>query len=243
MFGGLPEHRWQDTLETLIQNYRTRSETAQQLADDPVDDLRARFIRMYPGGADAATDLLELGRASYRLRDDDNIHLGKIRSLVVDAEMEWTRRHGKEVRWADANASAPDSSVRAVSVQPSDSGPGEPISRQIVGQPASQGIGDGLARVIFSFSDLEEFRNGEILVCDSIDPTMTWVCPLAAGIVERRGGMLIHGAIIAREYGVPCVTGVTGATERIRTGDRVTVDGFLGIVVIRRELPDGRIQG
>jgi pyruvate,water dikinase len=58
------------------------------------------------------------------------------------------------------------------------------------------------------------------------------VAPLAAAIVERRGGMLIHGAIIAREYGIPCVTGIPEATERIASGDRLTVDGYLGIVVI-----------
>ncbi|HOS96413.1 MAG TPA: PEP-utilizing enzyme [Deltaproteobacteria bacterium] len=56
--------------------------------------------------------------------------------------------------------------------------------------------------------------------------------PLAAAIVERRGGMLIHGAIIAREYGIPCVTGVPHAVELIRTGDVLTVDGYLGIVTI-----------
>jgi phosphoenolpyruvate synthase/pyruvate phosphate dikinase len=61
---------------------------------------------------------------------------------------------------------------------------------------------------------------------------MTFVVPLSAGIVERRGGMLIHGAIIAREYGLPCVTGVPEATQRIRTGDELSVDGYLGIVVI-----------
>jgi len=55
---------------------------------------------------------------------------------------------------------------------------------------------------------------------------------LAAGIIERRGGMLIHGAIIAREYGIPCVTGVPEATRRIRTGDHITVDGYLGIVTV-----------
>jgi phosphoenolpyruvate synthase/pyruvate phosphate dikinase len=44
-----------------------------------------------------------------------------------------------------------------------------------------------------------EFKAGEILVCDSIDPNMTFIVPMAAGIVERKGGMLIHGAIIARE--------------------------------------------
>lgn len=50
--------------------------------------------------------------------------------------------------------------------------------------------------------------------------------------VERRGGMLIHGAIIAREYGIPCVTGVPDAFNQIRTGDFTTVDGHLGIVII-----------
>jgi len=70
------------------------------------------------------------------------------------------------------------------------------------------------------------------LVCDAVDPTMTFIVPLAAGIIERRGGMLIHGAIIAREYGIPCVTGVPEATKRIRTGDQITVDGYLGIVTV-----------
>ena len=60
---------------------------------------------------------------------------------------------------------------------------------------------------------------------------MTFVVPLAAGIVERRGGMLIHGAIIAREYGLPCVTGIPRATDLIPTGETVTVDGYLGLVI------------
>ena len=70
------------------------------------------------------------------------------------------------------------------------------------------------------------------MVCDALDPSMTFVVPMAAAIVERRGGMLIHGSIIAREYGIPCVTGVPQATSLIHTGDPVTVDGYLGIVII-----------
>ena len=69
---------------------------------------------------------------------------------------------------------------------------------------------------------------------------MTFVVPLAAGVVERRGGMLIHGAIIAREYGIACVTGVADATKLIHGGDEVTVDGYLGIVTVgqgNRDLP------
>ena len=93
-------------------------------------------------------------------------------------------------------------------------------------------MASGQARVVHSSSDLPEMTNGEMLVGDAVDPNMTFVVPLSAGIVERRGGMLIHGAIIAREYGLPCVTGVPNATSLIRTGVRVTVDGYLGIVTV-----------
>ncbi len=61
---------------------------------------------------------------------------------------------------------------------------------------------------------------------------MTFVVPLAAAVVERRGGMLIHGAIIAREYGLPCVTGIPASTSLVQTGDLLTVNGYLGIVTI-----------
>ncbi len=105
-------------------------------------------------------------------------------------------------------------------------------ARQLVGQPASPGVARGRARVILDPADLFAFQSGEILVCDAVDPSLTFVVPLAAGIVERRGGMLIHGSIIAREYGLPCVTGVPRATTLIHTGATVTVDGYLGIVTV-----------
>jgi len=88
--------------------------------------------------------------------------------------------------------------------------------------------------VVEDVSDLFEFRSGEVLVCDAVDPNMTFVVPLASAIVERRGGMLIHGAIIAREYGLPCVTGVPDLTALVGAGDRLTVDGYLGIVTVSK---------
>jgi pyruvate,water dikinase len=107
--------------------------------------------------------------------------------------------------------------------------------RQLRGQPAGKGIAMGKARVIKQISDLSKVKQGEILVCDAIDPNMTFVIPLVRGIIERRGGMLIHGAIIAREYGLPCVTGIPGATSVIRNGDLITVDGYFGLVIIHQE--------
>ena len=80
--------------------------------------------------------------------------------------------------------------------------------------------------------DIWETKQGEVLVCDAIDPNLTFVMPLVAAIVERRGGMLIHGAIVAREYGLPCVNGVPEATRRLADGDRLTVDGHLGLVIV-----------
>ena len=81
-------------------------------------------------------------------------------------------------------------------------------------------------------SDLADFKHGEVLVCDAVDPNITFVVPLAAAVVERRGGMLIHGAIIAREYGLPCITGIPDATNLVQTGEEITVDGYLGIVTL-----------
>ena len=71
-----------------------------------------------------------------------------------------------------------------------------------------------------------------MLVCDAVEPNMTFVAPLAAAVIERRGGMLIHGAIIARELGIPCVNGIARAVEQLRDGDLVSVDGHLGIVTV-----------
>jgi pyruvate,water dikinase len=104
--------------------------------------------------------------------------------------------------------------------------------RQLIGQPASPGVGSGLVRCIRGRDDLSKFRSGEVIVCDAIQPTMTHLVPLASAIVERRGGMLIHGAIIARELGIPCVNGVRDAAELLVDGDFVTVDGHLGIVAV-----------
>jgi pyruvate,water dikinase len=105
--------------------------------------------------------------------------------------------------------------------------------RQLLGQPAGPGVATGPLRVVVEPADLFEFKRGEIFIRDAVDPNMTLVVPLSAGIVERRGGMPIHGAIVAREHGLPCVTGVPEATTRTRTVDWLTLDGHLGMVVHR----------
>ncbi len=193
-----------------------------------------------------AQDLLELGRASWKLRDNDNIYLARIKVEVERASSEGKRRirnMGKDPDLyrepGDVARVLDDPDYMPPSPEPNqDNGVPEITSaveirvRQVKGQPASPGIATGTARVIRQDGDLFEFKKGEILVCDAIEPNMTFVVPLASAIVERRGGMLIHGAIIAREYGLPCVTGIPGAVDIISTGKRLTVDGHLGIIII-----------
>ena len=175
--------------------------------------------------------------------DDDNMYLGKINGQVLAAVEEGRRRIRRKPE-PHRHASQSDDLFREVQIvehsernerAPHSSGGKRDFflrARQILGQPACQGLAVGKARTVIDSEDLFKFQKGEILVCDAVDPAMTFVIPLAAGIVERRGGMLIHGSIIAREYGIPCVTGVPDAVNQIQTGDFITVDGHLGIVII-----------
>jgi len=222
------------------------------------DDFISRFPRERQG---FARQILEIGRSSYRLRDNDNIVLARIESQLLKVVDEGRRRIGVPDR-VDVDALTPLQVAKLLSnpavlpdILREQETIDEPVqhhgrpglspsavitadgdfvmrARQIIGQPAGQGLAVGAARVISTVNDLFQFKSGEVLVCDSIDPNMTFVVPLAAAIVERRGGMLVHGAIIAREYGLPCVTGASDAAALIRTGDRLTVDGYLGIVTI-----------
>ena len=207
--------------------------------------LAQRYLDAHPPDErERAAELLDLARASWRLRDDDNLYLGRLEGLL-NAALDEMRRRGlpvdERLEPRRIEMPSPLGGPPAAVGTSGGGGGGRPDpaaagvrrqARQIVGQPAGPGLAVGAARVVSGREDLLAFEDGEILVCDAIQPEMTFVVPLAAGIVERRGGMLIHGAIIAREYGLPCVTGVPRATELIDTGDRVTVDGYLGIVIV-----------
>ena len=212
------------------------------------DVLQEKFLNCFEGDRkQQAVEMLDLARTSYQLRDDDNIYLGRIESHLLAALAEARQR--VEYRKA-GKVAAPrtkelvdilaDLDHRSKELNPYEKKPGQAYEikpRQLIGQPAGPGISKGKARVIQQHSDLSNFKHGEVLVCDAVDPNMTFVVPLAVAVVERRGGMLIHGAIIAREYGLPCVTGIPDATALIQTGDDITVDGYLGIVTIAHNAP------
>jgi pyruvate,water dikinase len=98
------------------------------------------------------------------------------------------------------------------------------------GLPASPGVVVGTARVLLSAESMGDLETGEILVVHTTDVGWTPLFLLAAGVVTELGGPLSHAAIVAREFGVPSVVNVEGATRVIRTGDRLRVDGGTGLV-------------
>ena len=100
----------------------------------------------------------------------------------------------------------------------------------------SVGVATGKACVLLNPADADIHNKDYILVCPSTDPAWTPLFLHAAALVMERGGMLSHGAVVAREYGIPAVVNVTAATQRIQSGQRLRVDGNRGIVSI---LADG----
>ena len=195
-----------------------------------------------------ALEVLEVARLSWRLRDDDNLLLGRVESQFLRALRAAAERLQRSGRLDHNQAGEKDASDLAGALRDPSGGavllegpsperanseaPTGETPRQLIGQPAAAGVATGLVRKIRGPDDLARFHAREILVCDAIQPSMTHLVPLASAIVERRGGMLIHGAIIARELGIPCVNGIPRATENLQDGDLVTVDGYLGIVTV-----------
>lgn len=98
------------------------------------------------------------------------------------------------------------------------------------GSGVSPGVVRGRARVILYPHELGRIISGEILVAPSTDPGWTAVFPQLAGLVLERGGVLSHGAVVAREYHLPAVAGLANLTRILKDGDSIEVDGTRGIV-------------
>ncbi|MBD2342258.1 phosphoenolpyruvate synthase [Calothrix sp. FACHB-156] len=101
----------------------------------------------------------------------------------------------------------------------------------IIGLPVSSGVVEGRARVIFNMEDAE-LEDGDILVTSFTDPSWTPLFVSIKGLVTEVGGLMTHGAVIAREYGLPAVVGVESATKLINDGQIIRVNGTQGYIEI-----------
>ena len=106
-----------------------------------------------------------------------------------------------------------------------------PSGTTLEGVGACSGVVEGRARVVTD-PDTTELDEGDVLVCEATDPGWISLFVVAAGVVTDLGGMLSHGAIVAREMGIPCVVGTKTASRTIRDGQRIRLDGDRGVVVL-----------
>ena len=97
---------------------------------------------------------------------------------------------------------------------------------------ASPGVVEGPARVIFTPEQIGEMQEGEILVAPLTAPSWAPIFGKIKATVTDTGGMMSHAAIVCREYGLPAVTGTGFATDRIKTGQMLRVDGNNGVVTV-----------
>ncbi len=134
-------------------------------------------------------------------------------------ELELRRRHVPHVLLSDGTE--PEAQILAAAA----------TDGSLAGTPASAGCATGTARVILDPVGAH-LAPGEILVAPSTDPGWTPLFLIAGGLVMEMGGANSHGAVVAREYGIPAVVGVPNATVRIRTGQQVTVDGAAGRITV-----------
>ncbi len=96
----------------------------------------------------------------------------------------------------------------------------------------SSGIASGSVKVIRSLADFAQFKAGDVLIANNTDPAWTPLFAIASAVVTNYGGLLSHGAIVAREYGIPAVLGVANVTESLMDGQVVEVNGNNGTVTL-----------
>jgi pyruvate,water dikinase len=174
-------------------------------------DLAARGVVDAPGDV----FFLDLTEMRAGLSGTDHRELVRARREAYDVEL----RRRRVPRVVLSDGTEPESTTRAADAP----------DGSLTGTPASAGTVTAAARVVLDPVGAH-IEPGEILVAPSTDPGWTPLFLTAGGLVMEMGGPNSHGAVVAREYGIPAVVGVDGAVERIATGDQITVDGTSGVI-------------
>ena len=230
---------------------------AQAALLDNLDPLRSRGMRLllpmglrYTGlretGRTTFLQILDIGRASARalgahlvargvLNQPDDVFMLTVEELLHPAsdlrDLVSGRHHDHDTfsgvdlpqHWTGTPERLPLSAEAATETE------AEPMEGpQLIGLPGSPGAADGIARVIRDPED--DFEPGEILVCRTTDPSWAPLFAMTSAVVIDIGGAMSHGAIVARELGIPCVINTKSGTRRIKDGDRLRVDGSAGTI-------------
>lgn len=206
--GGLRERPKFDMVRAMALGRRTLKRCAatlveQRLLDDPDDVFFVDGADVRVALAGGTRDLRALARANRRTFTRELARRLVPRVLASDGE-----------------------TVYASAATPSDD-----TTHMLVGTPLSPGVHEGAVRVLDSPIGAK-LQPGEVLVAASTDPGWTPLFLLAGALVMEVGGVVSHGALVAREYGIPALAGITDAMTRLHTGQRVRVDGTAGRITL-----------
>jgi rifampicin phosphotransferase len=186
----------------------------------------------------------ELGRrlvAEGQLHTIDDVfwlHLDELSRWATSGTIAWSAEilTARQEQWAQWTALRPPSLLignrGAPEGRSATPAPSQPS--MLRGTPASSGTAEGLARVMTDPAEAE-LRQGEILVTRYTDPAWTPLFFTAGALITEVGGVLSHGAVVAREVGLPAIVGVTGATTCIRNGQRLRVNATEGTIELLEE--------
>jgi phosphohistidine swiveling domain-containing protein len=157
----------------------------------------------------------------------DEIDAALAGKATGDLRAQIGRRRAEQEHWL---SKTPPEVIGAAS-PPVEEGPGTTLK----GIAVSRGKATGRARVLATYEEGERLAPGDVLVCGTTTPSWTPLFGIASAIVAEGGGLLSHTGIAAREYGIPAVTNVRGATRLIADGATVTVDGSTGAVIVGQQ--------
>jgi pyruvate,water dikinase len=168
-------------------------------------------------------EVLSDDRALRRVLSDDEVE--RLGALALQVE----RHYGvpQDIEWAEAGGA-----FYLVQARPITTLHGKPElgAALVTGLGASPGVASGRVRVLRSTEQRAELQQGEVLVAPMTSPDWVPVMRRAAAVVTDGGGMTCHAAIVSRELGIPCIVGARTATQVLRDGEQVTVDGRRGQV-------------
>jgi len=194
---------------------------------------KAAFLQALDGARAAARVLGEELAAAGTIGDPDDVCYLTVDEifgcLPADAKEVVAFRRGKREEYLGLRL--PDTWTGVATPTKIEASDAAAAGEEITGLAVSPGVVEGRARVVLDAA-CSELEPGEVLVCETTDPSWASLFLVASALVIDIGGALSHGAIVARELGVPCVINTRVGTRRLRTGDLLRVDGNSGVVTM-----------
>jgi pyruvate,water dikinase len=228
----------------VLQHVWPVTESHQFFLDQP-SIVHARFLYLEHGRRFAQAGSLDVPGDVFFLSEEELLQTsaregrGDLRSLVLDRKTvmeEWKNFHPPPFLGTPPSGQEAERDRSLERVFGLGARERKETGKEIRGISGAPGRATGVVRVLESPSHGIELQPGEILVAKTTTPAWTPLFGVAAALVTDSGGALCHGAVVAREYGIPAVVGTRRATEALRNGDRVLVDGAEGkVILIGRE--------